>query len=97
MTKILYIPTFLFLLYSLAQTCPEGCKCPSRARVDCQSARLTQFPADVPPDIQVLDLRNNAIQKISIENLKNLYKLDTLILTGNKIRHLDEVSMPHGG
>uniref|UniRef100_A0A1I7XKR4 Ig-like domain-containing protein n=1 Tax=Heterorhabditis bacteriophora TaxID=37862 RepID=A0A1I7XKR4_HETBA len=51
---------------------------------------LLTIPKDVPPHTTTLNLRGNNIGRVSIDDVKGLAYLETLILSENKIRSVDE-------
>lgn len=84
----------LFLLLGLLTwretiACPTQCNCTDVA-VDCSYRGLVAFPSDLPPSAISLNLRGNSIGRISVNDVKGLEHLETLIVSENKIRSIDE-------
>ncbi|KAK6758709.1 hypothetical protein RB195_016123 [Necator americanus] len=83
----------LFLLLGFLTSdviaCPSQCNC-SEVTIDCSSRGLVSFPNDLPTSTITLNLRGNNIGRISVDDVKGLQHLETLIVSENKIRTIDE-------
>ncbi|CAH8546504.1 unnamed protein product [Schistosoma bovis] len=61
--------------------------------VDCSGLELTEIPDNLPINTKELNLRNNLIKSITIESgLSKLKSLETLIIDGNEIEHIEPMS-----
>ncbi|KAH8878268.1 Protein slit, partial [Schistosoma japonicum] len=61
--------------------------------VDCSSLELTEIPDNLPINTKELNLRNNLIKSITTESgVSKLKSLETLILDGNEIQHIEPMS-----
>lgn len=94
--KFCPIVILVFLCFLNAQSinllCPKLCTCTNLfKRVDCRSKNLVRIPDLIPEIVEVLDLRHNAIQLLEMEKLSKYRKLSTLLISDNRIRHLNEV------
>lgn len=72
-----------------SRACPAPCRCHHGVkpmRVDCSARKLTNFPdpADIPEDVEVLDLSDNAIRAVP-RDLPAWDLLQELSLAGNQI------------
>ncbi|XGW04994.1 hypothetical protein V3C99_015853 [Haemonchus contortus] len=85
----------LFLLLGLltwaeAQSiCPSQCNCTDTV-VDCSHKGLGAFPTELPPSTITLNLRGNSIGRLSIDDVRGLSHLETLIVSENNIRSVEE-------
>ncbi|KHJ85508.1 leucine Rich repeat-containing domain protein, partial [Oesophagostomum dentatum] len=83
----------LFLLLGLLPSeviaCPSRCNC-TEVTVDCSSRGLVAFPSELPSSTITLNLRGNRIGRLSIDDVKGLPHLETLIISENIIRTIDE-------
>ncbi|KIH50444.1 leucine Rich repeat-containing domain protein, partial [Ancylostoma duodenale] len=80
---------FLGLLTSETIACPSQCNC-TEVTIDCSSRGLVAFPHDLPASTITLNLRGNNIGRISTDDVKGLQHLETLIISENNIRTIDE-------
>ncbi|EYC04813.1 hypothetical protein Y032_0085g1807 [Ancylostoma ceylanicum] len=80
---------FLGLLTSETIACPSECNC-TEVTIDCSSRGLVAFPHDLPSSTITLNLRGNSIGRISTDDVKGLQHLETLIISENNIRTIDE-------
>ncbi|CAH8498302.1 unnamed protein product [Schistosoma turkestanicum] len=61
--------------------------------VDCSNLELTEIPNNLPINTKELNLRNNLIRSITIESgLSKLKSLETFIVDGNEIDHIEPLS-----
>ncbi|XP_033111563.1 reticulon-4 receptor-like [Anneissia japonica] len=56
--------------------------------VNCRRNRFKRIPADIPIDVQVLDLFKNDISRLKFGELTNLRELEFLNLANNQLEHL---------
>ncbi|VDM47303.1 unnamed protein product [Toxocara canis] len=86
----LYIAALFAVQLTELYACPHECVCHAR-RVDCRGRALHRIPASIPSDTIDIDLRDNSIQHVSRSDLKGLPHLQTLLLSHNRIHHIEEV------
>uniref|UniRef100_A0A8C4WVB7 Decorin n=1 Tax=Eptatretus burgeri TaxID=7764 RepID=A0A8C4WVB7_EPTBU len=65
-------------------TCPFTCQCQLKL-IQCSNIRLKEVPAELPDNLEILDLQDNKITEIKDDDLSNLVDLEVLILRNNKI------------
>lgn len=80
----------LLLATDGVQLCPKQCDCNNSA-VFCQRKGLRRIPANIPANTTRLDLRYNFMKRMSKADLYGLKNLETLFLTHNRLRLVDEV------
>merc|ERR1719473_2686414 len=56
--------------------------------VDCRNQNLLEIPTNIPTDVEVLDLGNNAFIRIEPEDFASLVNLKKLYINGNDIKLL---------
>merc|ERR1719473_1060333 len=56
--------------------------------VDCRNQNLLEIPTNIPTDVEVLDLGNNAFIRIEPEDFASLVNLKKLYINGNDIKVL---------
>lgn len=92
----------IILLFAckVASNCPNKCRCfkldqnnpeSDIIRLDCSVTKLFHIPLDIPSTVQILDLRQNFIEKFEEDKLAKLKNLHTILLSKNRIKHLNEV------
>uniref|UniRef100_A0A914VYX7 LRRNT domain-containing protein n=1 Tax=Plectus sambesii TaxID=2011161 RepID=A0A914VYX7_9BILA len=74
---------------STLSSCPEPCEC-SGFTVNCAGKGLTRIPADLPLDVQRLDLQENRISIIRRADLAGLRQLKILQLMDNLVHSIEE-------
>ncbi|KAK6010596.1 leucine rich repeat domain protein [Ostertagia ostertagi] len=85
----------LFLLLGLLTwseaipACPSQCNC-TETVVDCSHKGLRAFPTELPSTTITLNLRGNSIGRLSINDVRGLSHLETLIVSENVIRSVEE-------
>lgn len=98
--KIIFVLITLLVTNSSANICPNKCRCfkldqnnfnSDIIRLDCSATKLSHIPLNIPSTVQVLDLSQNFIKKIEVKKLEHLKKLHTILLSRNRIKHLDKV------
>ncbi|XP_041134278.1 podocan-like [Polyodon spathula] len=67
------------------QACPLDCTCNQEDMVDCGGVDLIEFPRRIPETTRHLSLQNNQINKITLEELSRLDRLETLNLQNNRL------------
>ncbi|KJH50313.1 leucine rich repeat domain protein [Dictyocaulus viviparus] len=86
----------LFLLLGLlairTTACPPQCSC-TDFFTDCSSRGLHLFPKNLSTSTITLNLRGNNIGRISIDDVKSLKYMETLIISENHVKIIDEVTL----
>ncbi|XP_068763545.1 leucine-rich repeat and transmembrane domain-containing protein 1 [Struthio camelus] len=79
----------IILFIYAAHGCPEKCLCyPTLKTADCKNRGLTDIPAHLPPEIQILQLQNNRIWKINQNAFTGTPWLKILDLSNNSLSSL---------
>lgn len=72
--------------------CPVACSCQKPdffLVVDCKGQGLSEIPDDIPDEVELLNLQDNAIENLDGLLNKNFRALQTLILNDNHIKNID--------
>ncbi|XP_061597566.1 trophoblast glycoprotein a [Cololabis saira] len=86
------LPLLCALLAAVSAPCPPRCACSQAARtVECTSRDLRAVPRGIPADTRTLVLTGNRIRlgPESLQELRNLRNLSSLVLRDNRIQDLD--------
>ncbi|XP_039590124.1 leucine-rich repeat and transmembrane domain-containing protein 1 [Passer montanus] len=74
------------LLAHTVHSCPEKCLCYTASKTaDCKNRGLTEIPARLPPEIQILQLQNNRIWRINQNAFTATPLLKILDLSNNSL------------
>ncbi|CAG0919788.1 unnamed protein product [Notodromas monacha] len=72
--------------------CPRGCQCEGTV-VRCSRSKLQEIPKDIPQETTELDLSNNKISVLGNNTFGNLTRLETLIISYNKLECIHSNSL----
>ncbi|NXM90271.1 LRTM1 protein, partial [Oenanthe oenanthe] len=76
----------VILLAHRVQGCPDKCLCNTASKTaDCKNRGLTEIPARLPPEIQILQLQNNRIWRINQNAFTATPLLKILDLSNNSL------------
>lgn len=77
------------LLIYVAHGCPDKCLCYTASKTaDCKNRGFTEIPAHLPPEIQILQLQNNRIWRITPNAFTGTPLLKILDLSNNSLSSL---------
>ena len=75
------------LFWAIEAQCPSECKCILNT-VRCYQAGLDQIPTEFPRNAELIDLRENNIQRIEKSSFGELPSLSVLLLSKNRIKYI---------
>lgn len=82
---VLSVTLFVYVAYG----CPDKCLCYTASKTaDCKNRGLTEIPARLPPEIQILQLQNNRIWRINQNAFTGTPLLKILDLSNNSLSSL---------
>uniref|UniRef100_A0A3Q3KI91 Matrix-remodelling associated 5a n=1 Tax=Mastacembelus armatus TaxID=205130 RepID=A0A3Q3KI91_9TELE len=70
--------------------CPRFCSCPQPTELHCTFRSLVAIPADIPKQVERINLGFNSITKITDKSLAGLKKLELLMVHGNEINSVPD-------